>query len=299
MAEAAVAERHSALAPAQLAARHGLHIAGARPGLVDYTRQVWSYRHFIAAFANAKHVATFTTARLGQLWHVLTPLVNAAVYFLIFGVVLNTRHDIGNFIAYLCTGIFLFSYTQQAAQSGIRSISDNLGLIRALHFPRASLPIAATLTQLQQLAASIVVLLAIVLITGEPLTVQWALLVPVLLLQSMFNAGLALALARLGAKVTDLKQLVPFIMRTWMYASGVFYSVSKFSAFLPPAAAKLFQVNPLLVYIELAREALLESPPPPGLSLPQLWLFAVGWSLIIGVGGYVFFWLGEQEYGRG
>ena len=49
----------------------------------------------------------------------------------------------------------------------------------------------------------------------------------------MFNAGLALLVARLGAKITDLKQVMPFVMRTWMYASGVLYSVENFAKHLP------------------------------------------------------------------
>ena len=77
-----------------------------------------------------------------MLWQVLTPLINAAVYYVIFGVVLNTSRDVDNFIAYLCTGVFLFGFTQTVIQAGAQAITGNLGLIRALHFPRASLPIA-------------------------------------------------------------------------------------------------------------------------------------------------------------
>ena len=112
--------------------------------------------------------------------------------------------------------------------AGTQSISSNLGLIRALHFPRASLPLSTTLTQFQQLLASMVVLVGIVLVTGEPLTWEWLLLVPALLLQAVFNAGVVLAVARLGSKSSDLKQVMPFILRTWMYGSGVLYSVSLF-----------------------------------------------------------------------
>ena len=110
-----------------------------------------------------------------MLWQVLTPLINAGVYYVIFGVVLNTRGDVDNFIAYLCTGVFLFGFTQSVIQAGIQAITANLGLIRALHFPRASLPIAIALVELRNMVASMSVLIAIVLITGEPITVEWLL----------------------------------------------------------------------------------------------------------------------------
>jgi teichoic acid transport system permease protein len=298
MTETMMSGPEAGLSPAELAALHGLRVSGARPGLVAYTRELWSRRHFIVAFANARLAATYTNARLGQLWQVLTPLVNAGVYYLIFGVLLNTKHGIDNFIAYLCTGIFIFNFTQQAVLSGTKAIAGNLGLIRALHFPRACLPIAFTLTQLRQLVYSIGVLLAIVLITGERPTFAWLLVVPVLLLQSIFNAGLAMLMARIGAKSTDLSQLMPFVMRTWMYVSGVFYSVAAFAVHAPNLVAMVLRANPLLVYIDLTRYALIDSVPlasPPA----HLWLLGLGWAVLIGGAGYVYFWLGEEEYGRG
>lgn len=299
MANTAVADTGPGLSQAQLAARHGLGVAGKRPTLAAYTRQLWSYRHFIAAYANAKLVASFSTARLGRLWQVLTPLTNAAVYYLIFGVILGTKSGIPNFIAYLCVGLFVFNFTSAAVSGGVQAIIGNLGLIRALHFPRACLPLAVTLTQFQHLISAMVVLVGIVLITGEPLTLEWLLLVPAILLQAIFNAGLALALARLGSKMTDLKQLMPFVLRTWMYGSGVLYSVDKFAENISnPILVGAVHANPLLVYIELIRHALLENSPLTS-AAPKLWLLATGWALLVGVGGYIYFWRGEQEYGRG
>ena len=108
----------------------------------------------------------------------LTPLINAAVYYVIFGVLINTRANTGNFIAYLCTGVFIFNFTQAAVQAGTTSITANLGLIRALHFPRASLPISVALVEFRNIIASMVVLSAIVLLTGEPITWEWLLIVP-------------------------------------------------------------------------------------------------------------------------
>ncbi|MCW2873038.1 MAG: O-antigen export system, permease protein, partial [Streptomyces oryziradicis] len=81
---APAAAAHDGLSAAELAAKYGLAVSGARPGLGEYVRQLWSRRHFIVAFATAKVQAQYTQARLGQLWQVMTPLLNAAVYYLIF-----------------------------------------------------------------------------------------------------------------------------------------------------------------------------------------------------------------------
>lgn len=282
-----------------LAARHGLQVAGARPKLRVYLRQVWAYRHFILEFGRAKHSATYSNTRLGPLWQVLTPLVNAGVYFLVFGIVVKTGRNIDNFIAFLCTGVFLFGFTNQAVTAGMKSIGDHLGLIRSLHFPRACLPIAVTLAHFRQVLVAMLVLFTIVLATGEPLSLEWFAMIPILLLQGVFSLGLSMVLARFGAKVTDLRQLMPFVMRTWLYASGVLYSAKTFSEHLPATVARIMEANPMLIFIELARNALLDSNIDSAMPYSHMWYFAVGWALLFGVGGFIYFWRGEQEYGRG
>ncbi|HEY3649849.1 MAG TPA: ABC transporter permease, partial [Streptosporangiaceae bacterium] len=209
---------------ADLAARYGLRPSAARPGVLVYARQLWDRRHFIVGFATARNVAMYTEARLGQLWQVLTPLLNAAVYYLIFGIILDTSRGVPNFLAFLITGIFIFNFTQRAFITTSRVMPDSLPLIRALPFPRACLPIGYVLIELEQLVMSMVVLTVIVLASGEPLTWYWLLALPALALQAVFNIGMGLSLARLGAGADDFSQLLPFLVRTWLYASGVMFS---------------------------------------------------------------------------
>jgi teichoic acid transport system permease protein len=298
MAQTAVAESDAATSLKALAERHGLRAAGELPSLAAYARQLWAYRHFIFSYANARVSSSLGKTRLGRIWQVLTPLTNAAVYYLIFGIILNTKRDIDNFVAYLCIGVFLFVFSQSTVQAGVTSITSNLGLIRALHFPRASLPISVTLIEAQHLVASMSVLMLIVLVTGEPLTLQWLLLVPALLLQTLFNAGLAMIFARVGSKLTDLRQVLPFALRVWMYGSAILYPVTMFSQRLDGWLLVLVESNPLLVYIELMRYALMENVPLAN-SLLQLWLTGLGWAVAVGAVGFIYFWRGEKEYGRG
>jgi teichoic acid transport system permease protein len=298
MAQMAVADSGTGLAPKELAQRNGLTAAGRLPSLLEYTRQLWSYRHFIAAFANAKVTASLGTTRLGMLWQVLTPLINAGVYYVIFGVLINTKRGVDNFIAYLCIGVFIFGFTQSVVQSGANSMITHLGLIRALHFPRASIPISITLVEVRNIIVSMVVLMVIVFFSGEPLTVEWLLIIPAVILQATFNAGLAMFVARLASKVHDVRQLIPYIMRIWMYGSAVLYPVTNFTNHLHGWKLFIVEANPLLVFIELIRHALMENVQLAG-SPMRLWTEAVAWTVLVGLGGYVYFWRGEKGYGRG
>ncbi|HXL96618.1 MAG TPA: ABC transporter permease [Streptosporangiaceae bacterium] len=243
-----------------LALEHGLRPSAARPSPVAYAGLLWSRRHFIMGFATARNVAMYTEARLGQLWQVLTPLLNAAVYYLIFGLILDTAKGVPNFIPFLITGIFVWNFTQRTFITTSRVMPDSLPLIRALPFPRACLPIGYVIIELQQLAMSLVILTAIVLGTGQPLTWYWLLAIPALALQSVFNVGMGLFLARLGAGADDFSQLMPFLVRTWMYTSGVMFSIETISTLKNhPTIIYLLQINPAAVYISLMRNAVLAS----------------------------------------
>lgn len=302
VAVSAIPSPDEGLTPAELAARYGLAVSGARPSLVEYVRQLWSRRHFILAFSQAKLTAQYSQAKLGQLWQVATPLLNAAVYYFIFGVILHASrgmsHDV--YIPFLVTGVFVFTFTQSSVMSGVRAISGNLGLVRALHFPRASLPVSFSLQQLQQLLFSMAALVVILLCFGVPVSASWLLVIPALILQFTFNAGVAMIMARWGAKTPDIAQLMPFILRTWMYVSGVMWSIEKLTKndHLPHIVTVLLQTNPAAVYIDLMRFALIDSFHAKQLP-PHVWPIAVGWALLAGVGGFIYFWKAEETYGRG
>ena len=318
---------------AELAGRYGLEPSAARPPIRVYLQRLWLRRYFITGFATAQNVAMYTEARLGQVWQVLTPLLNVAVYYLIFGLILDTKRGVHNFIAFLVIGVFVFNFSQRSFITASRVMLDSLPLIRALYFPRASLPLGYVLIELQQLAISFVVLFVIVLASGEPLTGYWLLLIPVLIMQSMFNAGGSFILARWGAGFDDVSQMLPFLVRTWFYASGVMFSIQTYSNLAShPIIAKVLEYNPAAIYITLARNALMTSQriSMPGAkpydhakcylyyhlnqphaslydsaychavaSTPILWLAGAGWAVVTLAAGFVFFWRAEVRYGRG
>ncbi|GGL11108.1 ABC transporter permease [Streptomyces flaveus] len=287
--------------PAALAARYGLTVSGARPSLPAYVRELWARRHFITAFATARLTAQYSQAKLGQVWQVATPLLNAAVYYFIFGVLMGTKHGVPDYVPFLVTGVFVWTFTQSSIMAGTRAISGSLGLVRALHFPRAALPVSYALQQLQQLLFSMAALIVILLCFGVPVGVSWLLALPALALQFVFNAGVAMIMARLGAKTPDIAQLMPFVLRTWMYVSGVMWSIDRvLSAHqdMPHVVLLALECNPATVYIDLMRFALIDSFHAS--QLPHhAWPLAIGWALLAGVGGFIYFWKAEETYGRG
>jgi teichoic acid transport system permease protein len=280
----------------ELAERYGLEPSSHRPALGEYLSQIWARRAFITSFAQAKMTTMYSQARLGQVWQILTPLLNASVYYFVFGKLLGAHRNIPNYIGFLVTGVMIFTFINRSITNGAKAIPGNLSLIRALHFPRACMPLATVLVEFQQMLLSMVVLVVIVLLSGEPITLRWLMLIPTLACLTLFASGMTMLIARLGANLPDVSQLLPFILRTWLYLSGVFYNIDSqtFTKSKPYLGDILF-ANPATVYIELARASLLETAHVR----PHAWAWAVFWGVAADVVGFVFFWRGEHSYGRG
>lgn len=292
--------------PAALAAQYGLAKTTERPSLPEYLKQLWGRRHFIRAYASARSKATYSSSRLGQIWQVITPLLNAGIYFFLFGVLLGTDRGVHNFPAFLVTGVFAFTFTQRSLNNGAKSLSGNLSLIRALHFPRAALPLSFVLVELKQLLISMTLLLVIIPVTGvwkgteDTVMPQWLLIIPVIGLHMLFNLGLSMIMARIGAFNHDVTQLLPFITRLWFYASGVLYSIDQFGKNFWTPAYHALQFNPGAIFLDLYRSVLMESHESFDLVGGfNTWTTAAAWAIIALFGGFVIFWQKEESYGRG
>lgn len=277
-----------------LVERYGLKRAGERAPLAEYTAQLWQRRHFIVEFSKATNASGYARSFLGQAWQVLTPLLNAAVYYLIFGLLVGTRRGVPNFLAFLVIGVFVFQFIQSSVTSGARSLQSHRSLARTLHFPRAVFPISSTSIALQNLLSSVVVLVPIVLFTGEPIRLQWLIVIPALALQILFCTGLAFIFARIGSRIPDVSQMLPFALRVWFYASGIMFSISVLAKDKPNARA-IMEANPATIFVDLYRTAFLKSGP---VSTPTEWLQAIAWAVGVFVIGYVYFWKAEESYGR-
>ncbi|MFP3580796.1 ABC transporter permease [Arthrobacter sp. efr-133-TYG-104] len=268
---------------------------GARPRFLDYLVQLWDFREFIAYDARARVQSGTRRDRLGSAWLLLNPVFNGLTYYVIFGLLLQTSGGIENYVGYLVIGIFVFQGSAGAITSGARSIHNNKAVIQAFNFPRATLPIGMNLREMMSNVPLIIAMLLIITLIPpvEKITWLWFLIIPALLLQSIFNLGVGFVLARVISKVHDVTHLLPFVMRAWMYGSAIFYSYERFIKH--PDILAVMKMNPLFNVIDIIRNCVLYAQAPTWQSWATLAVWALG-ALIVGI---VFFWQGEESYGRG
>jgi ABC-type polysaccharide/polyol phosphate export permease len=252
------------------------------PVLPEYWSELVARRTFIVELASAEVRGQRSSTFLGELWSLMDPLFQAAIYWFLFVAIRGGSGGArsGEYITAIIGSVFLFNYTRIAISDGGRSILRNKGLVLNAVFPRALLPIAEVykgfLSTLPALAVYAVVHLAF----RAPVT-QAILTLPLLLvIQSTVNLGLALLFSTATAYFKDVSNLLGYILRMLTFATPVVYPVS----LLSPTIRSLLAWNPLFALFSSYQAVITGHMPAAGQVLQS-----VGWAiLLLAAGTWVF-----------
>lgn len=258
------------------------------PPLRRYIANLWEGRRFAFHMARSELKARHFDTVFGQVWTVLNPLLLALVYFLLFGVIVQSGRGSPDYLAFLIANLFAFYYTRNSLGVGAGSVVSGGGLIMNAAFPRALLPLSSVLSALLMYLPTLLVYAGIHIATGQPHG-RALLLVPVVVaIQTVFNFGLALLAAAVTVYFRDLSSLLPYALRIWLYLSPVLYHIED----VPDRLAPLLMVNPLYPILTAWQEIVIRA------SLPGLHLLAASvlWALGFLVVGSWLFLSREREF---
>ena len=262
-----------------------------RRSLVADLRRIWSRRHFLWYSAVSELRAEQIDTVLGNLWHVLNPSLQVLIYFLVFGQILGVDRGVDNFLPFVGIGIFSFTFMRRVVIQGSKSLISNQGLIQSISFPLATLPMSVLASELVAYASPLTVMLAVAVVTGEPITLSWLLVLPIVGLMALFSLGLAFVAARITFHVRDFQNILDFLFRMAFYFSGVIFLVDRFVA--DPGLRRIAKLNPFLDLLYLQRWAVM------GMEIePYVAVAAVLWSIASVLFGYLYFRAREKDYGR-
>jgi lipopolysaccharide transport system permease protein len=148
-------------------------------------------------------------------------------------------------------------------------------------FPRAVLPLAAVASALVQFALMYTVLVPTALVMGAGLSPAWFALLPVVILQTAFTAGLGLLLATAYVFVRDARHLLDVTMQVWFWLTPIVYA----AGLAPEALRRWLQFNPMLHFVTAYQGIVTQHAVP---SLASFALLAVLASVSLVAGWLVF-----------
>ena len=262
------------------------HVVGLPP-LRPYIREAWRRRAFAVELSRTKLRAQHFNTVLGQLWLVLNPLMLAGVYFILVDILRSGDNRPGYF-AHLVAGIFAYHLVSDAVRDGTKSVVTGGRLILNSAFPRVLLPISSVVSATKRFVPTMIIYVPLHIASGLPGGSVLLWVIPLVGLLIVMAAGLAMIVAALQVYIRDLKNLMPYLLRVWLFASPVLYYPDQ----MPEKYQFLLNVNPLGQLLAAWSDVLNSGQAPSTESL----VVASAWAVGLLISGFLFFVSREREF---
>jgi ABC-2 type transport system permease protein len=229
---------------------------------------------------------------LGYVWQLMRPLMLFSVLYFVFTEFVRIGQQAPHFAVVLLLGIVVYTFFADATGAAISSLVDRENLVRKIHFPRMVIPLSVVLTAFFNLLINLVAVAIFAIATGVEPRLSW-LQFPVLILAlGIWCVGLAMLLSALYVRARDVQPIWEVLLQAMFYAAPVIYPIE---AIPKPEWAKLVMLNPLSVFLEQQRYAVIDANAPTAAaaagSTTRL-LIPIGLMVLTTVLG---FWLFNRE----
>jgi lipopolysaccharide transport system permease protein len=219
--------------------------------------EIYHYRDLVGLLIRRDFVTLYKQTILGPLWFILNPLFTTIIYTFIFNGLAKIPTDGIPQVLFYYSGTMAWGYFSSCLNNSADTFSANAGLFGKVYFPRLTVPISKTVTNLIAAGLQFATLGGFYLyyiLSGSPTRPSiYLVLLPVLFLQlALLGTGIGIVVSALTTKYKDLRQLVTFGISLWMYATPIVYPLSQ----VPSRYLWIMLINPLTAPIELLRQGL-------------------------------------------
>ena len=225
--------------------------------LKEIVGEPYEFRELLYQMTRRDLLIRYKQAVMGFGWAVFMPLMNTAVFSVIFTRVAPI--DVGMpYPLFAYCGLLFWNFTASSLRFAVSSLTGNAGLVTKIYFPREIFPISAVLVQLVDLLVGSTVLIALMVYYQVAPTGAIAALPLVLLVHVMFTLAVALLLAMGNLFYRDVKYLFELSVMVWMFMTAVLYPVSQIGGL----TGRLMSLNPMTPILEAYRDVLLRGRAP-------------------------------------
>jgi lipopolysaccharide transport system permease protein len=241
-------------------------ISSRPPGIAEYIRLLAQYRHMIWVFTLQEFKTQYVQTRLNLFWIILRPLMVLALFTFIFDRLIHIPGLSYPYPLFAFSGLIIWNNFSFLVNNVGNAIINNQSLIKKIYFPRLIIPLSMLLISLVELGVSLLLLFALMLIMGQPLT--WRVLFLPVFIGINIQVGMAIAiwLNTLNIRYRDLHQFVPTLIGFMIWLTPVFYPVY----LIPKDYSFILYLNPVAASIQGCRWALLGDPLPSIYYLPAI-----------------------------
>lgn len=214
-------------------------------------REVMSRRLLIRYLVQAQMKKTGADKLLGNLWWIVDPLLQLAVYVLMVQVIFKAA--VPDYALFVFASILPWKWFTQAVGDAIGSVTGHDALIKQVQFPKIVLPIAAVASGVVHFAFGLIPLFGMILLFYSDRLSPFLLLIPVIaVVQFVFTIAVAFTCAAVNVFFRDLGNIMRHFLRIWFYLSPALYSMERLDS-VSHLLGRVARFNPWAVLFEAYR----------------------------------------------
>ena len=247
--------------------------------MINVFKNLYQYRELLKTNVKKEIRGKYKNSFLGVLWSFLNPLLQIAVYAIVFPLILRNTQE--NYVIFQCCGLIPWTFFSTAISRSAFTMIENGNILKKVYFPREILPISVVTSEAVNFMISTIIILAFVIFGGLGIT-KYVLFYPlILVVQYLLVLAISLIVSSICVYVRDLQHFIGIFLQLLFYATPVVYSAET----IPENFAWMLKINPMTYIIDGYRNIFYNQTMPDIKAL--LILFVI--LLFVIVIGYVIF----------
>ena len=191
---------------------------------------------------------------LGMFWNILQPLMQVAIYYVVFGLGLRgstAPNEEIPFIIHLITGLFPWLFISQAINTGSNALLSQLDLVTKMKFPSSTLLSISLTNSFINLLFTTLIIVVISIYQQYVSVFHYLEFIYFVFASYAIIFGITLIMSTLIVMVRDLKNVLQNIIRMGFFLTPIFWQIETVN----PLFQKIVALNPFAYLVGIYRNA--------------------------------------------
>lgn len=226
--------------------------------LIDSRKKIFNKRNrvILKALVKTDYKLRYQGSVFGHLWDFIKPMVLFAIRAFIFGRLLGLGKGVTNFSFALLLATILWSFFQDTTTKGMTVLLSRKEMIKKANVYSLVIVLSSVVNNLINLGINLLVFGLFFVLSGNGLSVQMLLMIPIILELIILSVGLALLLSSIYVYFKDIEALWSILLQLTMYMVPIIFPIDRIMEY-DTTIASILMLNPLAQIIQDSRHLIL------------------------------------------
>lgn len=216
--------------------------------MFKFFKNLYNYRELLKTNVKKEIRGKYKNSFLGVLWSFLNPLLQIAVYAIVFPLILRNTQE--NYVIFLCCGLIPWTFFSTAISRAAFTMVENGNILKKVYFPREILPISIVTSEAVNFFISTIIIIGFVILGGLGITKYIVFYPVVLIAQYLLLIAISFIVSSISVYIRDLQHLVGVALQLLFYGTPIVYA----SETIPENFKWILNINPMTYIINGYRD---------------------------------------------